>query len=290
MSLIQNLIFGLEMGSYIAIAAIGFTIVYGIVNMINFAYGEYMTIGAYVGFFAMSDLNLPLPAALIVVVLLSAILGWIISRIVFVPNHDAGPIPLLLISIGLGFVLRNGYRILLGGDPRYIRMSTSTYRFESLDLFVTSQHLLSVAVAGVAFIGIHLLLTRTNVGIAMRATSDNEKLSTISGIYTGKIRRNVWLLSSALAGLSGFMIAMGTSATPLTGFHQILLVLSAAILGGAGSAYGAIIGAYIIGLTVTLSTAYLPGELSNLGTMFAFVILIVVLLVRPTGIADVEEA
>lgn len=290
MSLIQNLVFGLEMGSYIAIAAIGFTIVYGIVNMINFAYGEYMTIGAYVGFFAMSDLNLPLPAALVVVLALSAILGWIISRIVFVPNHDAGPIPLLLISIGLGFVLRNGYRILIGGNPRYIDLAQTTYRFDSLGFFVTSQHLISISIALVSFVGIHLLLTRTSVGIAMRATSDNEKLSTIAGIYTDKIRRNVWLLSSALAGLSGFMIAIGTSATPLTGFHQILLVLSAAILGGAGSAYGAIIGAYIIALTVTLSTAYLPGELSNLGTMFAFVILIVVLLIRPTGIADVEEA
>jgi neutral amino acid transport system permease protein len=258
--------------------------------MINFAYGEYMTIGAYVGFFAMSDLNLPLPGAVVVVLVLSAILGWIISRIVFVSNHDAGPVPLLLVSIGLGFVLRNGYRIVLGGKPKYIEMSHTTYRFESLDFFVTSQHLTSIAIAAVSFVGIHLLLTRTDVGIAMRATSDNEKLSTIAGIYTDKIRRNVWLLSSALAGLSGFMIAIGTSATPLTGFHQILLVLSAAILGGAGSAYGAIVGAYIIALTVTLSTAYLTGELSNLGTMFAFVILIVVLLVRPTGIADVEEA
>lgn len=290
MSLIQNLVFGLEMGSYIAIAAIGFTIIYGIVNMINFAYGEYMTIGAYVGFFAMAYLNFPLPAAIVVVLVLSAILGWIVSRIVFVPNHDTGPIPLLLISIGLGFVLRNGYRILLGGRPRYFDMSSTTYRFESLDFFVTTQHLSIIAIALVAFVVIHLLLTRTDVGIAMRATSDNEKLSTISGIQTGKIRRNVWLLSSALAGLSGFMIATTTSATPLTGFHQILLVLSAAILGGAGSAYGAIIGAYIIGMTVTLATAYLPGEFSNLGTMFAFVILIAVLLIRPTGIADVEEA
>lgn len=278
------------MGSYIAIAAIGFTIIYGIVNMINFAYGEYMTIGAYVGFFAMVELNLPLPAAIVVVLVLSAILGWVISRIVFVPNHEAGPIPLLLISIGLGFVLRNGYRIALGGQPRYFDMSPKTYQIESLDIFITTQHLLIVAIAAISFVVIHLLLTRTDVGIAMRATSDNEKLSTITGIYTDKIRRNVWLLSSALAGLSGFMLATTTAATPLTGFHQILLVLSAAILGGAGSAYGAIAGAYIIGLTVTLAGAYLPGEFSNLGTMFAFVILIVVLLIRPTGIADVEEA
>ncbi|WP_336000472.1 branched-chain amino acid ABC transporter permease [Halorientalis halophila] len=290
MSLIQNLIFGLEMGSYIAIAAIGFTIIYGIVNMINFAYGEYMTIGAFVGWFAMSEFSLPLAAAIPVVIVVSAILGWVISRIVFVPNHDAGPIPLLLISIGLGFVLRNGYRILLGGSPRYFDMSPTTFRFDSLGFFVTTRHLTIIAIGLVSFLAIHLLLTRTDAGIAMRATSDNEKLSTISGIYTDKIRRNVWLLSSGLAGLSGFMLATSTAATPLTGFHQILLVLSAAILGGAGSAYGAIAGAYIIGLTVTLAGSYLPGEFANLGTMFAFVILIVVLLIRPTGIADVEEA
>lgn len=290
MSLAQNLIFGLEMGSYIAIAAIGFTIVYGIVNMINFAYGEYMTIGAYVGFFAMNDVNLPLLVAIPVVIVLTAVLGWAVSRVFFVPMHDAGPIPLLLISIGLGFVLRNFYRILLGGSPRYFDMSPRTYRFDSLDFFVTTQHLSIIAIAAVSFVVIHLMLTRTDIGIAMRATSRNEKLSTISGVYTDKIRRNVWLLSSALAGLSGFMLATTTAATPLTGFHQILLVLSAAILGGAGSAYGAIVGAYIIGLTITMAGAYLPGEISNLGTMFAFLILIVVLLIRPTGIADVEEA
>lgn len=290
MSLAQNLIFGLEMGSYIAIAAIGFTIVYGIVNMINFAYGEYMTIGAYVGFFAMNDVNLPLLAAIPVVIVLTAVLGWAVSRVFFVPMHDAGPIPLLLISIGLGFVLRNFYRILFGGNPRYFEMAPQTYRFESLDFFVTTQHLSIIAIAAVSFVVIHLMLTRTDIGIAMRATSRNEKLSTISGVYTDKIRRNVWLLSSALAGLSGFMLATTTAATPLTGFHQILLVLSAAILGGAGSAYGAIVGAYIIGMTITMAGAYLPGEISNLGTMFAFLILIIVLLIRPTGIADVEEA
>ena len=288
MSLLQNLIFGLEMGSYIAIAAIGFTIVYGIVNMINFAYGEYMTIGAYVGFFAMDGANLSLFFALPVVIVLSALIGWGISRVFFVPMQDTGPIPLLLTSIGLGFVLRNLYRIGLGGQPRYLDVPTETFRFDSLGFFFTTRHVTIVAIAVVSFLAVHLLLTRTEIGIAMRATSNNEKLSTITGIYTDKIRRNVWLLSSGLAGLSGFMLATATSATPLIGFHQILIVLAAAILGGAGSAYGAIAGAYIIGLTISLSTAYLPSAFANLGSVMAFLILIVVLLVRPTGIADVE--
>jgi branched-subunit amino acid ABC-type transport system permease component len=288
MSLLQNVIFGLQTGSYIAIAAIGFTIIYGVVNMINFAYGEYMTIGAYVGFFAMDMIQLPFLAALPVVIVGSAILGWIISRIFFIPMQKTGPVPLLLISIGAGLVLRNFYRIVLGGQPRYFKIPGQTYRFESLGFFFTTQTVTIIAIAIVSFIAIHLLLTQTDIGIAMRATSRNEKLATITGIYTDDIRRDVWLLSSGLAGLAGFMLATATAATPLTGFHQILIVLAAAILGGAGSAYGAIVGAYIIGLTIALSTALLPSRIASLGAVMAFIILILVLLIRPTGIADVE--
>jgi len=290
MSLLQNVIFGLETGSYIAIAGIGFTIVYGIVNMINFAYGEYMTIGAYAGFFAMDFTGVPVLLAVPIVIVVSAILGWIISRIFFVPNHASGPIALLLISIGLGFVLRNVFRMTIGGRPRYIDFSRQTFRFDEFGIFVTNRQLLIIGTAIVAFVVIHLLLTRTQIGIAMRATSRNEKLSEISGIYTDKIRRSAWLLSSGLAGLSGLMLALSTNANPSTGFEVILLVLAAAILGGAGSAYGAIIGAYIIGMTIELAAGQLPIGFANLGEAIAFMMLILVLLVRPTGIADVEEA
>jgi len=282
------MVFGLEMGAYIAIATLGFTIIYGVVNMLNFAYGEYITIGAFVGYYVVELTPLTYFVALPAVIILTMLLGWAVSRLFFVPIHDSGPIPLLLTSIGVGYILRHVMRLAFGDRSRFIDLESSTYSIETLDLFVSTRHVLVIGISLFTFVAIHVLLTRTDAGIAMRATSENEKLSVINGIYTDKIRRNVWLLSSALAGLAGYMIATATHVNTLVGFHQILIIIAAAILGGIGSAYGAFAGAYIIGLVIVLSGAYLPSEFAGLGQAMAFGVLILVLLVRPSGIANVE--
>lgn len=289
MALTQSIIFSLEAGSYIAIATAGFTLVYGVVNMINFAYGEYMTIGAYVGFISMQMLDYGLFLTLVIVILLSTIAGFAISRITFTPMREAGPVPLLLASIGLGMVLRNLYRLIGGAEVRFIQRQYSVFRTDALGgFFINTRHGLVIGSAIVVFVLLHLLLTRTKTGIAMRATSHNELLARASGINTDKVRRNVWLISSALAGLAGFLLGTTTSITPLMGFDEVLIVISAAILGGIGNVYGAIAGAYVIGFVMVFSSAYLPTSISNLGTVFAFSLLIVFLLVRPSGIAGVE--
>ena len=300
MGLAQNIVFGLVTGSYIAIAAIGFTLIYGIVNMINFAYGEYLTIGAFIGFLAAGVLPLPLPVAGLVAMIGGGLVSLLLARGIFTPINDTGPVPMLLTSIGLGLVLRNAIRLIAGQGSRRFETETATFRFEGLpdlsigtvnllgDLFVTSQQLVVVGCAVAVFVILHALLTRTDVGIAMRAMSDNEDLARVRGIDTQMIRDGVWILAGVLAGLAGILLGIQTNVSAGTGFGHILQILSAAILGGAGSPYGAIAGSYAIGLVVALSTAFLPSSMTGLSSAVAFLILILVLLIKPSGIAGRE--
>lgn len=285
MATIGHLASGLALGSYIAIAAIGFTLIYSIADMINFAYGEYLTFGAFIGLFAYSA-GLGIIGSLLVAIPLTALLGWGLAKVFFAPIHDAGPIPLLLTSIGLGFVLQNVYAIVWGADAKIFDALSG--RFNLLGGAVYLDQLFVIALAILAMAAIHLLLNRTDIGLAMRATSDVESLASVSGIDPAKMRRHVWLISGALAGLGGVLLGIQGTVNPYTGFEVILIVIAAAILGGAGSAYGAMAGAYVIGFTITLATAYLPGDLGSFGRAMAFFVLIAVLLLRPSGIADVE--
>lgn len=286
--LAQELIFGLVIGSYIALGAIGFTLIYGLVNMINFAHGEFITIGAFVGFLAIAEGGLSLPVALLVVLVVTGVAGWAIARVTFEPMNDAGAVPLLLMSIGLGLVLRNGLRTVAGAERRHVPVPVETFRFDELGFFVTSQHLIIIGITLLAVLVLHLFLTRTMLGVAMRATADNEDLALVSGIDTRLIRNTVWVGASALAGIAGLMLAISQSANPNVGFGQLLLILTAAILGGAGSPYGAVAGAYLLGIGITVSVALLPSGLTALSSTMAFVVLIVVLLVRPGGLVNAE--
>lgn len=290
-SLIQILIFSAEFGSFIAIAAISFSIIYRVVGMINFAHGEWLTVGGYVGYLVLGAVGNNVLLALPLVLVATSVVGYGLARTFYRPlrRSGSGPIMLMLGSIAVGYVLRAGFRIVFTSEPETVIIPTETYRFEVLGgFFVNSTQLFVIAVAGLVFVGVHLMFKRTNVGIAMRATGSDEDLAEVCGIDTSNIRRNTWLAMSGLAGLSGFLIAASTNVYPLMGYQYILLLIAAAILGGIGSAYGAIAGAYIIGLAVTFTTSYLPTAVSTLGTAVAFGILILVLLVRPAGIANVE--
>jgi neutral amino acid transport system permease protein len=286
---VQELIFGLVLGSFIALGAIGFTLVYGLVNMINFAHGEFITVGAYVGLIAAQFAGLPLAVAIVVALLVTSVFGWGVAQVTFEPLNDAGAVPLLLTSIGLGLILRNGVRLVSGASPRYIEVARPTaYRFEELGFFFTDQQAFIVGLTLVSVVALHLFLNRTMIGVAMRATADDEDLALVTGIDTRRVRHVVWLLASGFAGVAGVLLAVSRSANPSLGFGQLLLILTAAILGGAGSPYGAVVGSYILGIGISMAVAFLPTGVSEFGTTMAFVVLIVVLLVRPGGIVNQE--
>jgi neutral amino acid transport system permease protein len=286
--LAQEVIFGLVTGSYIALGAIGFTLVYGLVNMINFAHGEFITIGAYFGFVAVQIGGVPLPVALVVAFAATAVAGWVLARVTFEPMNDAGAVPLLLVSIGLGLFLRNGIRLVAGAGTRDVSSPVSTFRFDDLGFFVTTRQLMIIGVTLALVVVLHLFLKRTMIGIAMRATADNEDLALVSGIDTIRIRDVVWLVASGLAGVSGILLAWSQGASATLGFGQLLLMITAAILGGAGSPYGAVAGSYILGVGISVSIVFLPQGLSEFSTTMAFVVLIVVLLIRPGGLVNQE--
>ncbi len=286
--LAQEIIFGLVIGSYIALGAIGFTLVYGLVNMINFAHGEFVTIGAYVGFLSIQIAGLPLPVALVVTFFGTAVIGWAIARVTFEPMNDAGAVPLLLMSIGLGLVLRNLIRLVAGAGGRDVQVGVATYRFEDLGFFVTSQQLFIVGVTLLVVLVLHLFLSRTMLGIAMRATAGNEDLALVSGIDTRRVRNVVWLAAAGLAGVAGILLAVAQEASATVGFGQLLLMITAAILGGAGSPYGAVAGSYLLGIGIAVSVAFLPAGVTAFGSTMAFVVLILVLLVRPGGLVNAE--
>lgn len=298
MGLLQFVVFGIENGALLAVAAMGFTLLYGIVNMINFAYGEYITIGAYLSFFLITKAGTNIWIALVLVTLLTGGIGWLISRIAFVPLHEAGPIPLLLTSIGLGFVLRNLFRFRLGVERRYVQQDAAysvipvrTFRFDGFGgVFVTTNMLVTIAVATLLLVAVHLLLTRTDLGIAMRATASNEPLAELSGVPTYTIRQFTWVLASALAGVAGLLLATRTPAAPDAGFGLILFILAAAILGGAGSVYGAVGGSLLIGVSRKVVNGLGIPVLSDIPVSVAFLVLVLVLIVRPSGIAGREVA
>jgi branched-subunit amino acid ABC-type transport system permease component len=284
-SLLNTIITGIELGSYIAIAAIGFTLVYGLINMLNFAHAEFMTFGAYIGFVMIDMYQLPISVTIIGILVGSGIFGWIIAQIFYEPILDSSPIALLITSIGVGFVLRFGMQLFTGARPRFIP-ALSGYTVEPLrNLGLTSQAMLVIGTSVLIFAILHLSLTRTRLGIALRAMAAERDLAKVTGIDVDRMRDYVWILSGALGGLGGFMYAQSIYVTPHLGPNNIILVITAAILGGAGSVYGAILGAYVLGLSITLSTAYLlPAWASNLQATMAFLILIGILIVRPGGI------
>lgn len=289
----QVAIFALEFGSFIAIAAISFSVIYRVVGMINFAHGEWLTMGGYIGFLLVDTIGGNVFVVLPLALLVSAFGGYGLSRVFYRPlrRSGSGPIMLMLGSIAVGYILRGLFRIVFSSEPETVILPTETFRYEALGgFFINSTQILVIGAAVVVIAGVHLMFKRTNIGIAMRATGSDEDLAEVCGIDTSKIRRNTWITMSGLAGLAGFLIAASTNVYPLMGMQYLLLLIAAAILGGIGSAYGAIAGAYIIGGAVTVTTSYLPSTFTTLGTAVAFLILILVLLFRPSGIANVEVA
>ena len=308
MGLVQFIVFGLETAALIAVAAMGFTLIYGIVNMINFAYGEYLTVGAYLAWALIAVGGVNIWVSLVVATLVTTVVGWGISRLFFTPLHEQGPIPLLLTSIGLGFLLRNVYRFFFDVDRRFVSLEEAygvvpveTFEFglpsvtvAGVDLlggfFLTTNMFLTILLAASLFGGLHLMLTRTDLGIAMRATASNESLAELSGVPAYNVRQYTWLIASALAGITGVLLLTRESASPIVGFYQILFILAAAILGGAGSIYGAVVGAVIIGLSREIIAGLGVPILSDVPVSVAFLILVVILLVRPSGIDGQEVA
>jgi neutral amino acid transport system permease protein len=290
LALAQLFVNGLAVGSIIALAAVGLTLTNGILRLPNFAHGDFLTLGAYLALlFDTQLLNalignneikvwvaIPLGSALtILAFLLCEYLIWRPMR-----ERRATSTTLIIISIGLALFLRNGIIFIWGGG----NLSYDLPVEEALVLFglkIPYYRMVVIVLAIVAVLGLHLLLQNTKIGKAMRAVADNLDLARVSGIDVERVVLWTWVIAGGLTALSGGLYALIQAARPNMGWFLILPMFAAIILGGIGNPYGAILGAFIIGIAQEVSTYWLPSEYK---LAVALVVMVLVLLLRPQGI------
>lgn len=280
--LLQYLVNGLILGSIIALTAIGLSLVYGILNLANFAHGDYLTFGAYLAFFYSFTLGMNIFLAFLVAVATASMMGVIIDKLVWKPMRErgAGLIVLLITSIGVAFVLRNLILVLWGSSLR-----TYGFRIEEgisfLGARVTQIQIWIILAAFAIMFLVHYLLSYTKLGKAMRATADNVDLARVSGIDVDRVITWTWVIAAALAAVGGIMLGLDTHIKPVMGWSLLLPIFAAVILGGVGNPYGAMAGGMVIGMAQELSVAFLPPHYKP---AVAFGIMIIILFLRPRGI------
>ena len=274
-------------GSLYLIGAVGLTLTYGLSNFPNFAHAEFVTLGAFIGYFVAEQLGLGLPLALIVAFLVTGLVGFLCYRGIFQPLAKRGAtiIHLMVASIALGFILRYSIGAAWTWKPLYFTATWSA--FDIGPLRVTGLWLWLIFAAVALAVIMHLVLVKTKIGKAIRATSSNPELALASGINIDRVIWITWFVGAGLAAVAGIFRAADTQIWPMTGWDIILPIFAVAILGGIGNFYGAIAAAFIIGLAENIGVVALTalGLSTTYRIGIAFVILIITLIVKPEGLA-----
>ncbi len=284
----QRTVNGFVSGGIFALGAIGLTLVYGILKLVNFAQGDFLTFGAYIAFAFNVSIGMPLLAALLIAVAATALLGVVLELIMWRPmrKKKAGLLQLLLMSLGLAFVLRNMIQFVAGTRPRQLDVNT-TDSISFLDLTIGRTELYVLISSVVVLSAVAYILRATSVGRQMRALADNFDLAETTGIDTGRVVLFTWVLAGGLAGLAGVLLVSASGGlSPNTGFYILLPLFAAVVLGGIGNAFGALAGGMVIGLTQEWSTLVISSEWK---VAVSFIVLILVLLIRPEGIFGKER-
>ncbi len=281
---------GVVFGLILAVAAIGLSLIFGTTKLVNFAHGEMVTFGAIAAWFlSSSSVRLPVLLAAVLAIGLGALGGLVTEVGIWRPlrKRRTGQFQLLVISIGLSIVIRQVLRIWFGAsDRRYRQYSVQRTSWELGPFRVTPLDVALVVICLVTLVGVALMLQRTRIGKALRAVSDNPDLASSSGIDVRRVIVFVWVLGGALAAGGGVLQGVATRVDYLMGFQLLLLMFAGVILGGLGTAYGAMVGGLVVGLATELSTLWVSTELK---TVAALLVLVLVLLVRPQGILGARE-
>jgi len=284
--LIQSTVNGLRLGLLLALASVGLSLIYGTTGLSNFAHAEQVTLGGMLGYFLINQHGLGLWFGGLLVVILCAFTGWFQDRVLWQPlrRRGLGLTQMMIVTIGLSLALQYVYQYTVGARTVRVLQDNPSVR-EIGPVTITNQSIVAMLISVVVLAGVGYALLRTRVGRATRAVSDNPALAAASGIDTDRVIRLVWTTAMGLAGLSGLLYALVTNGIKWDSGLQILLLLFAAVtLGGLGTAFGALVGALIIGLVVELSPVLgMPGDFKY---ATALLILILLLLVRPQGLLD----
>ena len=279
---IEQLINGLRTGSIYALIAIGYTMVYGIAKMINFAHGDIIMVGAYALYFSISVLGLPVPVALVITVIVCAVLGVVIEKVAYKPLRSAPPLAVLITAIGMSFFLQSASLLIFGSTPIPFQSVIPNVNISVGPVVISSITVVTLIVTAVAMILLTLFVNKTKMGSAMRAVSEDKGAAELMGINVNSTISLTFAVGSALAAVAGVLyICQYQSMKPTLGALPGIKAFVAAVLGGIGSIPGAMLGGILLGLIESVSKAYISTELAD---AIVFGVLIVVLLFRPSGL------
>ncbi len=281
-TLVPAIGFGLVTASILAVAGVGFTLQFGVTNILNLAYGDIMTAAAFVAYLVTSA-GISVWLALVVGAAFGAVFSVLLTRALYTPFVRRGTrlFGMIIVTIAVSLMVQNGLLAIFGANFFSLRMARPASVHLAGMTFTTIQ-LAIIGIAIVAMFGIHLLLRYTKLGKAMRATATDPDLARSCGIATDRVIDLAWALSGALCGLAGVILVMNVTAfTDTTGSQFLIPIIAVAVLGGIGQPYGAMLGALVIGIASELAAAVVSPDYKD---VVAFVILVMVLLARPQGI------
>jgi len=282
---------GLKLGAIIALSAVGLSLVFGVTGLVNFAHAEMVTLGAVAAYFFHASPvgpQWPLAIAVVPAVLVGAGFGWLQERALWRPlrMRQTGLVATMVVSIGLSFAARYLFLIFFGGEPRAYPDFAGQPPIELLGISMVPKQLITIAVSLIVLAGVGLFLQRSRSGTAMRAVSDDTDLAESSGINVNRIILITWVLAGGLAALGGVFFGLNEAVQWDMGFKLLLLIFAAVVLGGLGTAYGAMVGGFVVGVAVEMSTLVFPNELK---AAVGLVVLIVMLLIKPQGLLGSKE-
>jgi len=284
--LAQQLVNAVSLGSVYALSAIGLSLVYGVLRLINFAHGDLLALGAYAALALLAVPRLPLGAALLLPVALVGAVGLAVERVAYRPIRRAPEVNALIVSLALSVIVQNLLVMTLTAQPRPFHLPPQLAGLLLLGGVVVSRMaLLTTALAVGLMTALHLMVYRTRVGTAIRATAEDRDAAELMGIPTDRVIGLTFALGAALGGFAGVMLGgQYGRIDPFMGFLPGLKAFVAAVLGGLGSVPGAILGGYLLGFGEILFVGLLPPALSGYRDAFVFTLLILILLLRPQGV------
>ena len=284
MQILQYLINGISIGAVYAIIALGYTMVYGIAKMLNFAHGDVIMVGAYISFCVTNYLGLPTFVSIIAAMAVCTLLGIVIEGLAYKPLRGTPSLAVLITAIGVSYFLQNVAQLIWSSSPKNF---TSVVTMAPINLFegrlvITGESILTVAVSAVVMVGLTLFTGKTRMGKAMRAVSEDRAAAQLMGINVNQTISMTFAIGSALAAVAGVLLCSTIpTLQPSTGAMPGIRAFTAAVFGGIGSIPGAMLGGILLGIIETFSKAYLSSQFSD---AIVFSVLIIILLVKPAGL------
>ena len=284
MSFLQYLINGISIGAVYAIIALGYTMVYGIAKMLNFAHGDVIMVGAYISYCVTNYLGLPVIVSVLAAVAVCTLLGIIIEGLAYKPLRGVPSLAVLITAIGVSYFLQNLAQLIWGSAPKNFKsiVSMAPISLFGGQLIITGEVIITILASAAIMVGLHLFTTRTRTGKAMRAVSENRDAAQLMGINVNQTISMTFAIGSALAAIAGVLLCSTVpTLMPTTGAMPGIRAFTAAVFGGIGSIPGAMLGGILLGIIETFSKAYLSTQFSD---AIVFLVLIVILLVKPSGL------